>query len=283
MTWIRMGGGAKKKPGILTIFDRANGLADGYSLSGSASVVGTSPNLAISVGRGARGALTPTIDCSEYNTLHLKVQGGYTANYPFIIYNGNTELIREGAETVPYEYNIDISNLDILSLNFFGSTATGANSILTIELYNREQTFLYKDGKQVVPWDNSGKKPHPDYTIDSGFTFNPNNMSAIGVGLSANHARTVVTRDAIDFSMYSKLKMTYVINNNETTKTIDVSTINGAYYLGLSVSQYGSNCLISCGIAPEPQNWNAVYVKNEQLYNSATQANFYVSKVWLEK
>lgn len=132
MAWVRMSGGASV-PNILDIFNSTDGLKDGYILTGSATISGAAPTMQIGVSRGAAGALSPTIDCSAYKTLHIVAWGGYSSA-AFSIRNGNNTIINVTGQGSPTHFNVDISNLNVLSLNFVGSSATGSNYIGLIEL-----------------------------------------------------------------------------------------------------------------------------------------------------
>lgn len=148
-------------------------------------------------------------------------------------------------------------------------------------MYDEEpRTYLYKDGKQNVAWDNSGHKPFATYTSDGGATLNANNMT-FDMPQVSKHSRAIVTNNVIDLSDYSTLKVVCNYNNAEHVFTTDISNLLSSYYVAISTIRADSSYYVELCVSSQKDNYAETYVKRDT--NIIGNYNVTVSRVWLEK
>lgn len=186
--------------------------------------------------------------------------------------------------------NIDVFDIsDVNMTGFIGVTApTGGSAdsyFYKIRLEKAEKTYLYKDGEQVVPWEECDYGKNGTYSKNKGvFSFDNN---AITVSTSSTGSLYAITENAVDLSEYSKIRMVGTIANQQYNVTLDISGVSGSQYIAVGKLFDGSKSLVDiCCLSSKPNNHleeSGLITKGA--YLNTTNGNYpnYINQVWLEK
>lgn len=152
----------------------------------------------------------------------------------------------------------------------------------SLQLYDADvRTYLYKDGKQNVPWDNSGYILADNYTCDGGATLNEGNLTLI-MPPTNYHNRTIVSNSVVDVSEYSTLKVGYAYNNTYHELSVNVSSIGVGGYVSINTHRSSTGAYIFDVVLSTSKSFPI----NNQLartYLDIGNHNVTVSRIWLEK
>lgn len=209
------------------------------------------------------------------------------------VYVGGNKV--ENAHQIPYNDTNVGAELDKLNVS-----VEQINSNLTVR-YNQETDMiqikdsegvwhdyasgklkyykLYTNGVQNVTWDNGVYSMSSTSALDGGFTLNDLDIVVPPV-TTDGHNYSFVTRQSIDFSKYSKLKM--ILDGEE--KSYDIGSINIYGYIGFA-SFYGSGlCHLGVFLSSTKENFadpdRRVFYAYP--YQSAVQKNLRITEIWLE-
>ena len=129
---------------------------------------------------------------------------------------------------------------------------------------------LYTNGVQNVTWDNGVYSMSSTSILDGGFTLNDLDIVVPPV-TTDGHNYSFVTRQSIDFSKYSKLKM--ILDGEE--KSYDIGSINIYGYIGLASVCGSGLCHLGVFLSSTKENFADTdrRVFYAYPYQNATQKN----------
>lgn len=136
-----------------------------------------------------------------------------------------------------------------------------------------EKSVAKATNKDAVDWDNRGYNLSSNYTNDGGFTLEDINMTASTP--TSLHSRTIITKDGIDLSGYSAIKVMYA---NGSVLSLDVSTIAVSAFISLFKLYDGSNHKLQIMALSKKADGGNIKASNVNCSNPII-----VNRVWLEK
>lgn len=201
--------------------------------------------------------------------------GSYYVNFgPYRDGSGRIIFCAVLSNTKNKSYNDRVAVID----NPFDTS--GTVTVSRVWLSKGDDTYLYKDGKQNVAWDNSGMYQYAfDYVPDGGAILNANNF-VLNMPSQSNHNRTIVSDNGVDLTGYTKLKVAYTYNNVQQIKTTDITSIVGSMYISIVTvlsSQYIFDVVVSTA---KNDPWGSRLVAGGVVTGNYPIT---VSRIWLEK
>lgn len=225
------------------------------------------------------------IDITPFDKIRIRYNNGQTVEYnisnisgeQYVIFDvTNSKYARIFLSPQKYAYTgYMVFHIDMLS------TGSGTFYINEVVLITTDKKYLYKDGKQNVPWDNNGYILADNYTCDGGATLNEGNLTLI-MPSTNNHNRTVVSNSVVDVSAYSTLKVGYAYNNAYHELSVNVSSIGVGGYVSINTHRSSTGAYIFDVVLSTSKSFPI----NNQLartYLAIGNYNVTVSRVWLEK
>lgn len=268
-------------------YDNAGYRASQYYASEGGWTLNANNMSATMSGTNARNrAIMCSVDFTEWTHVKVKYNNGFELTLSVSSVNTMNYLIVDLRVDSGNHFDIFVSPVKLDYFTSYTQRKTLSNvtfpiTVSEILLEKIEPTYLYKDGEKKIIWNNNGTlKLASNYTVDGVVTETDSSFNFPMPTVSA-HSRSIVSDSVVDLSGYSSLKVLAVVNNVEHIYSLDISDLQGSYYLSVSTIRALDDRFLTVVASSTKDLFSTSAVKSAN--NNVGNYAVTVSRIWLEK